>query len=74
MKKNDKSSESQDIAIQITGGTVNGSIYGGAVSTASLRNYTYDYGEGGIASVGNVSISVENSKVNTLTPHLVEKS
>lgn len=56
-------SESQDIEIRITGGTVKGSVYGGAVSSASLRDYRYNYGDGGIATVGNVVISVENSKI-----------
>lgn len=53
-----------DIAIHVNNATINGSIYGGAISAAGHRSDDYDNGNGGIASVNNVAISVSNSTIN----------
>lgn len=53
-----------DITIQVNNATINGSIYGGAISAAGHRDDGYNNGSGGIASVNNVAISVSNSTIN----------
>ena len=54
---------SNDILINITGGTINGSVYAGGVSSASLRDAN-NSGEGGIVEVGSATVNITGGTIN----------
>lgn len=55
---------SNDILINISGGTINGAVYAGGVSSASFRDDGYNNGEGGIVEVGSATVNITGGTIN----------
>lgn len=51
------------VTINITGGTINGAVYAGGVSSASNRD-AYNSGEGGIVEVGSSTVLIMGGTIN----------